>query len=87
MIVRDNNRMTAISILGDLSLHGNIEPGRIDLLIAYSWNFKTYKIPRSLDLHSYATNGMAQSYDTISTYRLFSTGTVGKLTGYSVHFL
>lgn len=85
--VREINRITAISILGDLSSHGNIEPGRIDLLIAYSRNFKTYKIPRSLDPYSYATNGMAQSYDTIGTNGLFSTRTVGKLTGDSVHFM
>ena len=89
MFVKEINRMKAMIVLGDLSSqeNNNIEPERIDLLIAYSRMFETYKIPRPLDPYSYATSGMAQSYNTIGPNGLFSTRTVGKLTGDSVHFM
>ena len=64
-----------------------ISPRETDLLLARSLFEEQYKTPRSLDPSGYSTNGLEQSYETLTSNALFSTRTINELDGDSVHFM
>ena len=73
--------------LSNLSKLVLVTPRDIDVMIAQMLFHKEYKLPRALDPSSYATNGVMQSYETLSSKALFSMRSIGELQGDSVHFM
>ena len=65
----------------------NISPRQVDVLIAQVLFENKYALPRPLDPYNYATHGIQQSYETLTTNALFSTRSIIRLQGDSVHFM
>ena len=64
-----------------------VSPREADVLIAQVLYSEKYALPRPLDPYNYATHGIQQSYETLTTNALFSTRSINQLQGDSVHFM
>jgi hypothetical protein len=64
-----------------------VSPREADVLIAQILYSEKYALPRPLDPYNYATHGIQQSYETLTTNALFSTRSINQLQGDSVHFM
>ena len=65
-----------------------VSPREVDVLIAQVLYSEIYALPRPLDPYNYATHGIQQSYETLTTNDLCSTRSINNhLQGDSVHFM